>query len=237
MLLYDSFQGKCKRWIESFPAKSIKSFEDFWFMFLEEWIDRSEVVAISPSIQGFKQWNDHHTNDEIDQNFSLFLSSYLKTFDCKTEDKMKFLDEVADDIEKEIEGLKGQIQSYSLHNHDHYFQKLSMAEHKERVLLPFSFTIEEEFTVVEDQFIQPESYKNHHANHVFWDPIAKYMEEFYSPVFQFSYENQKPFQRQWSSQYHSDSELRCDAVKKLKYQIRQMIGYIGNFTLIELKEV
>ena len=27
MLFYDSFQGKCKRWIESFPAKSIKSFQ------------------------------------------------------------------------------------------------------------------------------------------------------------------------------------------------------------------
>ena len=31
--------------------------------------------------------------------------------------------------------------------------------------------------------------------------------------------------------------LNSDVVKKLKYQIRQMIGYIGNFTLIELKEV
>ena len=109
MLFYDSFQGKCKQWIESFPAKSIKSFEDFWFMFLEEWIDRSDLVANSPSIQGFKQWNDDHINEEIDENFSLSLSSYLKSFECKTKYKMKVLDEVAKDIEKDIEGLQGQI--------------------------------------------------------------------------------------------------------------------------------
>ena len=144
MLFYDSLQGKCKQWIESFPIKSVKSFQDLWLMFLEEWIDRSEVVANSPSVEGFKQWNDDHINEEIGENFSLSLSSYLKSFDCKAEDKMKFLDEVAKDIKKDIEVLKGQIQSYSLHNYDHSFQKLSMAEHKERVLLPFSFMIEEE---------------------------------------------------------------------------------------------
>ena len=106
---------------------------------------------------------------------------------------MKFLDEVAKDIERGIEGLQGQIQAYSLHNHDHYFQKLSMVEHKERVLVPFSFTIEEVYTVVEDQFAQSECYKKHQADHVFWDPIAKYMEEFYSPVFQRFYEDQRQF--------------------------------------------
>ena len=35
-LFYDSFQGRCKQWIESFPVRSIKLFEDFWLMFLEE---------------------------------------------------------------------------------------------------------------------------------------------------------------------------------------------------------
>ena len=84
-----------------------------------------------------------------------------------------------------------------------------MAEHKERVLLPFSFMIEEEYTVIDDKFAQPESYKNHQADHVFWDPIAKYMEEFYSPMFQFFYEDQRQFQWQWSSQYHNVSELQC----------------------------
>eukprot|EP00253_Pinus_taeda_P018568 PITA_18568 len=123
---------------------------------------------------------------------------------------MKFFNEVAKDIEKDIEGLQGQIQSYSLHGHDHSFQKVSMSEHKERVFLPFSFTIEEEDTVLEDQFAQPESYKNHQADHVLWDPIVEYMEEFYSPVFKLFYEDQRQFEWQWSSQYHSGSELRCN---------------------------
>ena len=79
-------------------------------MFLEEWIDRSELVANSPSVQGFKQWNDDHINEEIDEKFLLSLSSYLKSFGCKTKDRMKFLDEVAKNIEKYIEGLQGQIQ-------------------------------------------------------------------------------------------------------------------------------
>ena len=209
MLFYDSFQGKCKQWVESFPAKSIKSFEDLCLMFLEEWIDRSDAVANSPSIQGFKQWNNDHSNGETNENFSLSLYSYLKSFECKAEDKMKFLDEVAEDIEKEIEGVEGQIQAYSFHNHDHYFQKFSMAERKETMLVPFFFTIEEMYTVVEDQSAQPESYKKNKADHVFWDPIADYMDEYYSPVFQFSYKDQRQFQWQRSSHYHIGSELRC----------------------------
>ena len=124
--------------------------------------------------------NDDHINEEIDDNFSLSLSSYLKTFECKIEDKMKFLDEVAKIIEKDIECLKGQIQSYSLHDHDHSFQKLSMEEHRERVLLPFSFVIEEEYTVIEDQLVEVTGcYENHQTNHVFFDPIANYMEKIY----------------------------------------------------------
>ena len=69
---------------------------------------------------------------------------------------IQFLDEIAKKIEKDIEVLQGQIQSYSLHDHDHTFQKLSMEEYKERLLLPFSFEIEEEYIVFynhfEDQF-------------------------------------------------------------------------------------
>ena len=87
ILFYDSLQGKCKQWIESFPIKSIKSFQDLWLMFLEEWIDRSEVEANSPSFQGFKQWNNDHSNGERNENFPLSLSSYLKSFDYKAEDK------------------------------------------------------------------------------------------------------------------------------------------------------
>ena len=50
---------------------------------------------------------------------------------------------------------------------DYSFQKVSMSEHKERVLLPFSFTIEELYIVVENQLAQPEIYKNHQADQVF----------------------------------------------------------------------
>ena len=64
-----------------------------------------------------------------------------------------------------------------------------MAECRETMLVPFSFTIEELNTVVEDQFAQLESYKEKQVDHVFRDPIADYMEEFYSPVFQFSYKD------------------------------------------------
>ena len=96
-------------------------------------------MADSPSIQGFKQWNDDHINEEVDEIFSLSLSSYLKSFECKSKDKIQFLDEVAKNIEKDIEVLQGKIQSYSLHDHDNSFQKISMPKHKEMVLLPFSF--------------------------------------------------------------------------------------------------
>ena len=34
-LFYDLFQGKFRQWIESFPVISIKSFADFWLIFLE----------------------------------------------------------------------------------------------------------------------------------------------------------------------------------------------------------
>ena len=209
MLFYDSLQGKCKRWIESFPAKFIKSFQDLWLMFLEEWIDRSELVADSPSVEDFKKWNNDYSKEGTNEYFSLSLSSYIKSLDCKAEDTMRFLDEFAEDLEKEIEGLEGQIQAYSFHDHDHYSQKFSMAERKETMLVPFSFTIEELNTVVEDQFAQLESYKEKQADHVFWDPVADCMKEFYSPVFQFFKEDQRQFQWQWSSHYHIGSELRC----------------------------
>ena len=208
-LFYDSLQGKCKQWVECLPAKSIKSFQDLWLMFLEEWIDRSELVADSLSVEGFKQWNNDHSREETNESFSLSLSSYLKSFNCKSEDKMKFFDEFAKDIEKEIEGLEGQIQAYNFHDHDYYSQKFFMTERKETMLVPLSFTFEELNTVVEDQFAQLESIVEGQANHVFWDPIADYMEEFYSPVFQLTYEDQRQFQWQRSLHYHIGSEIRC----------------------------
>lgn len=41
-LFFDSFQGKCRKWIEGFPIRSIKSFEYFWHIFLETWMEKEE---------------------------------------------------------------------------------------------------------------------------------------------------------------------------------------------------
>ena len=106
ILFYDSFQGKCKQWIESFPIRCIKSFAEFWIIFVETWMKRIELVADSLSIQGFKQWNDDHTNEEVDEKLSLAWSSYLNSFECKSEDKIQFFDEFYKNIEKDIEVLE-----------------------------------------------------------------------------------------------------------------------------------
>ena len=108
---------------------------------------------------------------------------------------------------------------------DHSFQKFFMSEHKERMLVPFSFTIEELYTVVEDQFAQPESYKKNQADHVFWDPIADYMEEFYSPVLQFTYKDQRQFQWQRSSYHHISSEFRCSQRNKISDKIEDWLHW------------
>ena len=41
-LFFDSFQGKCRRWIEGFSIRSIKSFADFWHIFLETWMEKED---------------------------------------------------------------------------------------------------------------------------------------------------------------------------------------------------
>ena len=46
--------------------------------------------------------NNYHTNEEVNENFSLSLSSNLKSFECKSEDKIQFVYEVAKNIEKDI---------------------------------------------------------------------------------------------------------------------------------------
>ena len=106
------------------------------------------------------------------------------------------MDEVTKNIEEDIEVLEDKFH-YRLQDQYHYFQKLSMLEHKEKVLLPFSFEIEEEYTVFENQFEQQfdstqlkscvveksiykfskaaECHEKHQRDHVFFDPIANYM--------------------------------------------------------------
>jgi hypothetical protein len=82
LIFYDSFQGKCRSWVEGLPAKSIRSFSTFWLIFLETWMEKTEFVAAPISIQGFREWNDMYTDDEVDEIFSSFLSSYLKSCKC-----------------------------------------------------------------------------------------------------------------------------------------------------------
>ena len=108
-----------------------------------------------------------------------------------------------------------------------------MLEHKERVLLPFSFQIEEEYTIFENQFEQQfdntqlkscvdeksiyefskgiECYEDHQTDHVFFDPIAEYMEDFHSPYFQLYlyYKDQIHFMLPWSFQYHAYFWFKC----------------------------
>ena len=127
------------------------------------------------------------------------------------------MDEVVKKVEKDIEVLEDQIQSYSLHDQDQYFQTKFMLEYKERVLLPFSFEIEEEYPVFENQFDNTqlkyfaaeqsiyelskaaECLENHQTNYVFYDHIADNMEEFYSSNFQlcFHYEDQIQLMLPW----------------------------------------
>ena len=75
------------------------------------------------------------TNEEVDENFSSALSSYIKSFECKLEDKIQILDEFVKNIEKDIEVLENQIQSYSLHGQDQSFEKFFMPKYKEKVVL------------------------------------------------------------------------------------------------------
>ncbi|WP_208081324.1 hypothetical protein, partial [Bacteroides uniformis] len=60
--------------------------------------------------------NNDHTNEEVGEIFSLSLSSSLKSFECKSEVKIQFVDEFSKNIEKGIEVLEYQIQTYRLHD-------------------------------------------------------------------------------------------------------------------------
>ena len=70
------------------------------------------------------------------------------------------MDEVAKNIEKDIEVLEDKIQPYMLHDQDHYFQNSLMPENKERVLLLFSFEFEENLQQIFQSFDHQE-YDNH----------------------------------------------------------------------------
>ena len=136
------------------------------------------------------------------------------------------MDEVAKNIEKYIEVLKYQIQPYRLHDQDQPFQKLLMPENKERVLLPFSFEIEEECTIFENQFEKKfestqlmsylvdqimyvwskvlECHEKFQTHYVFYGSITDYMEKIYGSDLQlyFHHEDQIYLMLPRLFQYH-----------------------------------
>jgi hypothetical protein len=71
----------------------ISRYTTFWIVFLETWMEGTQFVADSPSIQRFMEWNDMCIEYGGDENFSACLSSYLNSCKCSSEDKIQFLDE------------------------------------------------------------------------------------------------------------------------------------------------
>jgi len=67
-----------------------------------------EFVAESPFVQIFMEWNDMCIEDGGDENFSAFLSFYLKSCKCSLESKIHFLDEFSKDMERELKALEVQ---------------------------------------------------------------------------------------------------------------------------------
>ena len=73
-------------------------------------MEKTEFRVDSLSIKNFKEWSDMSIDEEIDENFSSILSSYLMS---NSEFKVIFLKEFAAHIEKEIEALEVKIQDFS----------------------------------------------------------------------------------------------------------------------------
>jgi hypothetical protein len=128
-------------------------------------MEEAEFVADSPSIQSFIEWNDMCIEDGGDENFSAFLSSYLKSCKCSSEAKIQFLDEFAKDIERELKALEDQeipqIPSFQSLPCEVLFQ-----QKQNDTWLPFPFDIGDQQTNFD--------------KYVFYDPVAEYMEIFFS---------------------------------------------------------
>lgn len=69
----------------------------------------TEYVEELVSVEGFKEYFDMFDDSQIDDNFSKFLSTYLKSCKCSFKDKIYFLESFAKDIEKRLEFLEIQI--------------------------------------------------------------------------------------------------------------------------------
>ena len=74
-------------------------------------MEKTEFRAESLFIQNFRELNNMGTDEEVDENFSSLLSSYLKSSSCNSESKFIFLKEFATYIEEKIEALGVKIQS------------------------------------------------------------------------------------------------------------------------------
>ena len=66
-----------------------------------------------------------------------------------------------------------------------------------------------------------ECYEYHKKYHVFFHPIVEYMEDFFSPFFQFHfhYEDQIHSKLPWSSQYHVYFGFKCNQEVQASNQI------------------
>jgi hypothetical protein len=194
-LFHDSFQGKCKSWVEGFPAGSIRTITTFWIVFLETWMEGTKFVADSPSIQSFMEWNDMCIEYGGDENFSACLSSYLKSCKCSSEAKIQFLDEFSKDMERELKALEVQ-ETPQIPPFLSLPCEVLCQQKQDCTWLPSPFDLGDQQT--------------NFNNHDFYDPMAEYMEIFFSLI--------------------SQSCLHCD---KKKYYEFPLPSQIPVFTLLK----
>ena len=149
------------------------------------------------SFQDFREWYDMYTDEEIDENFSAYLTSYLKSCQCNSEAKIEFLESFADKLRKDIDVLEAQIQSYDFHDKDQFFQDLFQPKQKgESLVFYYDFHNLQLKSYVEEKNTH-ELYN--HGNqmvdymqvqqtyHVFFDPVADYMEDLFNLNYQLSF--------------------------------------------------
>ena len=84
-------------------------------------------------------------------------------------------------VEEKIDYLCNSLQYISSKNdHNNEENYIFCGNHSERKL----DNLLNNCCVAKDQLLEvTRCYEDHQADYVFWDPIARYMEEFYSPVF------------------------------------------------------
>ena len=72
-----------------------------------------------------------------------------------------------------------------------------------------------------------ECHEKHQKYHVFFDPIAEYMEDFFNPVlqFHFHYEDQIHSKLPWSSQYHVYFGFKCNQEVQMSDKINDWLHW------------